>query len=176
MTNEWSMNARLKPKHELFAQRVATGDSATAAYRLVYAKAKNADVMGPRLLGNVGVRARVAELQARSATAATLTMQQRREIACAIATDTTARASDRLAAIMADARLAGELKGDSVTVNATTSANGNGLSEEHRAEIMERRRNALNGMTEERRAELMAKMQESIARQEARRLAGNGAN
>lgn len=96
-------------RHEKFAQRVASGESATAAYRLVYAKAKNADVMGPRLLGNVGVRNRVAELQAQSATAATLTMKQRREIACTIALDTTAKASDRLAAIMADARLAGEL-------------------------------------------------------------------
>ena len=73
-------------RHEKFAQRVASGESATAAYRLVYAKAKNADVMGPRLLGNVGVRARVAELQSRSATGATLTMPQMREIACAIAT------------------------------------------------------------------------------------------
>ncbi len=36
-------------------------------------------------------------------------MKQRREIACTIALDTTAKASDRLAAIMADARLAGEL-------------------------------------------------------------------
>ena len=104
------------PRHEQFAQRVATGKSATAAYRLVYAKAKNADVMGPRLLGNVGVRARVAELQARSATAATLTMQQRREIAREIALDTKARNSDRLAAIMADAKLAGELKPEA-TVN-----------------------------------------------------------
>ena len=133
---EWNMNARLKPKHELFAQRVATGDSATAAYRVIYGKEKNADVFGPRLMGNDGIRARVGELQAGSATAATLTMQQRREIACAIARDATARASDRLAAIMADARLAGELKGDSVTVSATASANGNVLTEEERAELM----------------------------------------
>ena len=140
---EWSMNTRLKPQHELFAQRVATGDSATAAYRAVYGTGKNADVFGPRLMGNDGIRARVAELQAGSATAATLTMRQRREIACAIATDTTARASDRLAAIMADARLAGKLKGDSLTVTATASANGNVLTEEHRAELMERRRKAL---------------------------------
>lgn len=104
------------PRWEKFAQHVATGESATAAYRMVYAKAKNADVMGPRLLGNVGVRARVADLQARSATAATLTMQQRREIACVIALNTTARDSDRLAAIMVDARLAGELKPEA-TVN-----------------------------------------------------------
>ena len=168
------------PRREKFAQHVATGESATAAYRLVYAKAKNADVMGPRLLGNVGVRARVAELQSRSAIAATLTMRQRREIACAIATDSTARASDRLAAIMADARLAGELKGDSLTVSATASANGYVLTEEHRAELMERRREALEGMADERRAELMAKMQVSIARREAamaeRETAGNGAN
>ena len=87
-------------------------------------KEKNADVFGPRLMGDDGIRARIGELQAGSATAATLTMQLRREIACAIARDATAKASDRLAAILADARLAGELKGDSVS----------GLSEDERAE------------------------------------------
>ena len=137
------MNARLKPQHELFAQRVAAGDSATAAYRAVYGRGKNADVFGPRLMGNDGIRSRIAELKAHSATAATLTMQERREIARAIAVDTTARPSDRLAAILADARLGGELKGDSLTVNATATANGHVLSEEERAEIMERRRKAL---------------------------------
>ena len=137
------MNAPLKPQHELFAQRVATGDSATAAYRAVYGKEKNADVFGPRLMGNDGIRSRVGELQEHSANAITLTMQERREIACAIARDITARASDRLAAILADARLAGELKGDSLTVSATASANGNVLTEERRAELMEHRRKAL---------------------------------
>ena len=62
---------------------------------------------------------------------------------------------------MADARLAGELKGDSLTVSATANANGHVL-------------------TEERRAELMAKKQASIARWEAameeREAASNGAN
>ena len=145
---EWNMNARLKPQHELFAQRVATGDSATAAYRAVYRRGKNADVFGPRLMGNDGIRARIAELQAHSATAAILTMQERREIARAIAVDTTARPSDRLAAILADARLAGELKGDSLTVNATATANGYVLSEEERAEIMECRRKALEECSE----------------------------
>ena len=66
------------------------------------------------------MKQRVAELQAQSATAATLTMQQRREIACEIACeialDAKARNSDRLAAIMADAKLAGELKPEA-TVN-----------------------------------------------------------
>ena len=173
--DEWHMNAPLKPQHELFAQRVATGDSATAAYRAVYGAGKNADVFGPRLMGNDGIRARVGELQARSATAATLTMQERRKIARAIAVDTTARASDRLAAIMADARLAGELKGDSVTVNATASANAAFLSEQERAEIMERRRAALAMGDDEDRAELPARRQAAIQQRKPGETT-NGAN
>ena len=142
---------------------MATGDNATAAYRAVYGTGKNADVFGSRLMGNDGICARVGELQAGSATAATLTMQQRREIACAIARDTTARASDRLAAILADARLAGEVKGDSVTVSATASANGYGLTDERRAFLMAKVQRAI----EQRKAQ----MQEDAAR-----LASNGVN
>lgn len=99
----------LKPKHELFSQRVATGASATAAYRAVYGASKNADVFGPRLMGKDGIRARIAELQAACATATTLTMQERREMLAAAARCDTLKPSALVALVLADARLAGEL-------------------------------------------------------------------
>jgi hypothetical protein len=103
------VKAPLKPNHELFSQRVATGLSATAAYRAIYGAAKNADVFGPRLMGNDGIRARIAELQAASATSATLTMQERREMLAAAARCKTVKHGDLVAIVLADARLAGEL-------------------------------------------------------------------
>ena len=84
-----------------------------------------------RLMANDSVAARIEELRAMSATAATLTMRQRREIAAAIAKDTTARASDRIAAVMADARLAGELVGKSEVENK-----GRILTPERRNELL----------------------------------------
>ena len=96
-------------------------------------------------MANDSIAARVEELRAMSATAATLTMQQRREIAAAIARDTTARASDRLAAIVADAQLAGELKREataaaSVTVGVAVKV---ALSEEERRELMAAKQRAI---------------------------------
>ena len=99
----------LKPKHELFAQRVATGESATAAYRAIYGAGKNADVFGPRLMGNDGIRARVAALQASAAKACVLTLERKRELLAGFANNCDAKMADRIAAVMADAKLAGEL-------------------------------------------------------------------
>lgn len=103
------MNTPLNPKHELFAQRVATGESATAAYRAIYETSKNADVFGPRLMGNDGIRARVATLQAASATATTLTMRERRERLATRARSATVKDGDLVAIVLADAKLAGDL-------------------------------------------------------------------
>ena len=103
------MDAIRNPKHELFAQRSATGESATAAYRAIYGAEKNADVFGPRLMGNDGIRARVAALQAASATATTLTMQERREMLAAAARRKTVKDGALVAILLADAKLAGEL-------------------------------------------------------------------
>ena len=103
------MGAIRNPKHELFAQRVATGESATAAYRAIYGAGKNADVFGPRLMGNDGIRARVAALQASAAKACVLTLERKRELLAGFANNCDAKMADRIAAVMADAKLAGEL-------------------------------------------------------------------
>ena len=96
-------------KRELFAQRVAMGESATAAYRAIYGAKKNADVFGPRLMGNDGVRARVAALQTAAAKACVLTLERKRELLAGFANNCDAKMADRIAAVMADAKLAGEL-------------------------------------------------------------------
>ena len=103
------MGAIRNPKHELFAQRVATGESATTAYRAIYGAGKNADVFGPRLMGNDGIRARVAALQASAAKACVLTLERKRELLAGFANNCDAKMADRIAAVMADAKLAGEL-------------------------------------------------------------------
>lgn len=66
-------------RHEKFAQEVAKGMDATAAYISVYGKSSrsSANSSAARLLANV--RFRVQELKEASATATTLTMQERRE-------------------------------------------------------------------------------------------------
>jgi hypothetical protein len=97
------------PKWEKFAQAVAAGASASQAYRIIKGKGKNANVIAPRMLANVRIRARVQEFQQASATSTTLTMQERREILAKMARNPKNRPADRIAAIVADAKLAGEL-------------------------------------------------------------------
>ena len=57
------MPALANPRHELFAQAVASGKSASEAYRQSGATGKNADVHAARLMVNDGIRKRVAELR-----------------------------------------------------------------------------------------------------------------
>lgn len=66
------------PRHEAFAQAVASGMSGSEAYRRTYGtKAKNADCLASRL--SVKVKDRVAEIQKGSLTSTTLTLQEKRE-------------------------------------------------------------------------------------------------
>jgi len=55
----------LSAKHEAFAQRVASGESAAAAYRATYPKAStpSAQTLGPEMLRNPQVSFRVKELR-----------------------------------------------------------------------------------------------------------------
>jgi phage terminase small subunit len=57
------MPALANPRHELIAQAVASGKSASEAYRQSGATGKNADVHAARLMVNDGIRKRVAELK-----------------------------------------------------------------------------------------------------------------
>lgn len=50
----------LSAKHERFVREYLIDLNATAAYRRVYGNVKDADVAGPRLLGNVGIAAAIA--------------------------------------------------------------------------------------------------------------------
>ena len=130
---------------EQFAQRVASGETATSAYRAIYhAAAKSAEAHGCRLVRNGKVSARVAELQGEAAKACVMTLTQRRELLARFAQSSAERTGDRIRALELDAKLAGELKGDSVTVNATAvSGSGYVMTDADRARIMAKKQAAI---------------------------------
>src|SRR6266550_8007602 len=70
----------LSPKHEAFVQAyVSNGMNGTKAYRAVYPSIKSDDVAGAaaaRLLGNVRVQARIAEIMRAGAERAEVTVEQ----------------------------------------------------------------------------------------------------
>ena len=97
-------------RHERFAQLAANGETGAAAYRATYgAEGASAEAGASRLLRNDKVSERIAELQRESATATTLNMRRRREILAEIAGNKSAKDADRINAVLADAKLAGEL-------------------------------------------------------------------
>ena len=57
------MPALAHPRHELFAQFVASGKSASEAYRQSGATGKNADVHAARLMVNDGICKRMSEIR-----------------------------------------------------------------------------------------------------------------
>jgi hypothetical protein len=130
-------------RHERFAQLAASGETGTAAYRVAYgAEGASAEVGASRLLRNDKVSERIAEFQRESATATTLNMQRRREILAEIAENKLAKDADRINAVLADAKLAGELNGICATVSADAPAGANAITEERRAELIKKRREA----------------------------------
>lgn len=157
----------LKPCWEKFAQRVASGDSAAAAYRAAYGvRGASAETAASRLFRRVEVSSRVAELRkqaagasaveeaktvARAAGKVVLALAKKRELLHAFATARKLDVKDRMRAIELDAKLAGELKGDAVTVNAT-AVSGYALTEAERAGLIEMKRAA----TERNRARIGA--------------------
>ena len=66
-------------RHESFAQAVASGKSASEAYRQSGATGKNADVHAARLMVNDGISKRVAELKAAQAHKSELSRDPLRE-------------------------------------------------------------------------------------------------
>ena len=152
---------------EQFAQRVASGESAAAAYRAAYgARGATAEVNGSKLLRKAMVSLRVAELRkqaagagavevaktaARAAGKVVLALAKKRALLAGFATARKLDVKDRMRAIELDAKLAGELKGDAVTVNAT-AVSGYVLTEAHRAELIEMKR----ASTERNRARMAA--------------------
>jgi len=66
-------------KHEKFAQIVASGESAGAAYRKVYhAKASTCETEGPAILRKPQVRKRVEEIQSKAEDKTVMTLIERR--------------------------------------------------------------------------------------------------
>lgn len=99
------------PRHERFAQLIASGESGAGTYQTCYGtNGASAEAAASRLLRNDKVRKRVAELQSAAATEAVLTLERKRQLLADIAEgrQQEAKISDRLRAIELDARLAGE--------------------------------------------------------------------
>jgi phage terminase small subunit len=73
-------------RHEAFALAVAKGASATDAYRRAGYRAKDADVTGPRLLGDVGngIAARVDWIKLQAASDTVLTIREKREFLASV--------------------------------------------------------------------------------------------
>lgn len=74
----------LNPKWEAFAQAVASGLSASEAYRKIGGKGKNADVIASRMLVNVGIRDRIAELKKAGADKVVFTIEDALKLAIEI--------------------------------------------------------------------------------------------
>jgi hypothetical protein len=72
------------PRHELFAQAVASGKSASEAYRQSGAAGKNADVHSARMMVNDGICKRAAELKAAQSQKSELSSDQLREFLVAV--------------------------------------------------------------------------------------------
>ena len=96
-------------RHESFCQHVAKLESDVAAYQKAFKCSRaSAEANASRMRENEGIQRRIAELQRASATAATLTIQERREIAAEIARDKTVAPAVRLSATVIEAKHAGE--------------------------------------------------------------------
>ena len=132
------------PKHERFCQLVATGKALGPAYEAVYGKARGARQSGSRLLTDVDIKHRVAEIQGKAEGRAVLTIAEKREFLrrvvvtpigqvneesdlCQAAEYSLAgqkfKMPDKLRAIELDAKLAGELSAEKVEIR------GDGLLE-----------------------------------------------
>lgn len=109
-------------KHERFAQLIAIGKAASAAYAEVYGKkGASADASASRLTRNVKVSARVAKLQQKAAEKAVLTLARKRELLREMAegerptkriedADGPTEVFEAVKAIELDAKLAGEFR------------------------------------------------------------------
>lgn len=136
---------RLKnPRHEAYAQAHAQGLSATEAYRVTYGtNSKNANTLGPRLALSANVCKRVQEIQADAEHVTHLTIAEKRAIYAREGRDRRNRLTDRLKALSDDSVLAKHVQTSSGTAPAmNVTVNVVSLTEERRAQLMEKRRQA----------------------------------
>jgi phage terminase small subunit len=110
----------LNVRQERFCEFVASGTSATQAYIQAGYKVtvKVAGTAGPRMMENVGVKARIAELRAPQTKKALLSKDRKREIMRDIAESPTQKTQDRLRAIEIDAKLAGDFAPEQHVIEA----------------------------------------------------------
>lgn len=110
------------PKHEMFAQLVANGNSETDAYFDIY-KTKSRNVArknAARLMSNASMRARVRALQEENARANALSRAEKRNILAGLARDDSLGAKERISAIQEDNRMTGESE-EKLNVSGTLS-------------------------------------------------------
>lgn len=98
-------------RHEAFAVEWAKGASATDAYRKAGYTAKDADTAGPRLSGNVGIKARKEWLQAQTATRSILSRDDGLKILAEIAQNTEEPGQSRTGALKVIGQWCGWEKG-----------------------------------------------------------------
>ncbi len=143
---------RLKnPRWEAFAQAHAQGLSATEAYRVTYGtNSKNANTLGPRLAMSAKVCRRVSEIQADAEHVTHLTISEKRAIYAKEGRDKRNRLPDRLKALRDDSELAKHIQptGSAGAMNVTV--NMVSLTEERRAQLMQKKREASEWMIQQR--------------------------
>lgn len=110
----------------LFAQWVADGQTQIDAYCSAYPRSSrsSAKVNACRLMARPGVSAYVAELREETATALTLTRQQKRETLARIVRDDSVPWSARLRAIDLDNRMDGGYEAEQVEGKVTVVIGG----------------------------------------------------
>jgi phage terminase small subunit len=113
------MNKPLNPRQESFCAFIAAGSSAGRAYEKAgYMSQGNvADSAAERLLRNVEIKKRVAELRKPVTKKLLLTKDRKREILRDIAEDTDRPAMVRIRAIEVDSKLAGHYEADRLEVD-----------------------------------------------------------
>jgi|GEM_PF-2932618 len=112
------MTKKLNVRQERFCEFIAAGSSAGRAYENAgYGSRGNvADSAAERLLRNVEIKARIAELRKPQTIKALLTRDRKREVLRDIAEDTKAGALVRIRAIEVDAKLAGHFAPEQVVM------------------------------------------------------------
>lgn len=135
------MPALKNKRHEAFAQAQAKGMSASDAYRATYGtNSPNVNVLSSRLALLAKVGQRVIEIQAHAEHATHLTISEKRSFYAQTKRDPRVKMADRLKACKEDSELAGHIKAaGALEVNVSVAM----LTEDRRAELMARKRSAI---------------------------------
>jgi phage terminase small subunit len=101
------MPALANSRHELFAQAVASGKSASQAYRQSGANGKNADVQAAKLVVKGSIRERIAELKAEAGAKAEFTRASILAFLAEVIRNESGQMRDRLRAVEMLAKMCG---------------------------------------------------------------------